>query len=161
MIRPVLGNVWAWLCWGRNSSTKSLFTEPLCIIRCWACLDWINTTIMFLITPVLHNIKMSPGRKVSLLHKAVWVCTTIKMFNISMLHNVFPIEFLSVLTAVCHLFCRFWAKIKSNLFARPSSSQGNSMPGRRESLSPSCTRTMEQSTSVRTTSFVQRSVPLL
>lgn len=76
-----------------------------------------------------------------------------------MLHNVFPIEFLSVLTAVCHLFCRFWAKIKSNQFARPSSSQENSMPGRRESLSPSCTRTMEQNTSVRTASFVQRSVP--
>lgn len=113
MIRPVLGNVWAWLCWGRNSSIGSLFTEPLCIIRCWACLDWINTTIMFLITPVLQNIKMSPGKKVSLQHKAVWVCTTIKMFNILTLHNVFPIEFFSVLTAVCHFFCRFWAKIKS------------------------------------------------
>lgn len=50
--------------------------------------------------------------------------------------------------------CRFWAKIRSNPFARRLSSQENSTPGGKGNPSPSCIHTTEQSTWVRINALI-------
>jgi len=106
-----------------------------------------------------HLHLLQPKKK-SKVKTPVWVCSAFNGSLISYLIRGLVISYCFPMTVnfanncnigqLCPLFCRFWARIKSNLFARPSSSQENSMPGGRESLSRSCTHTMGQSILVRT-----------